>query len=79
MAVLASPQLLGWIAIAAAAGFLVWLLSPIFAPFLLAAILTYSFDPLVERLTRRRVPRTRAVGLRHVRTAYIASPLQRDS
>lgn len=63
MAVLASPQLWGWIAIAAAAGFLVWLLSPILAPFLFAAILAYIFDPLVERLTRRRVPRTLAVVL----------------
>jgi predicted PurR-regulated permease PerM len=63
MAVLASPQLWGWIAIAAAAGFLVWLLSPILAPFLFAAILAYIFDPLVERLTRRRVPRTLAVLL----------------
>ena len=60
---LASPQLWGWIAIALAAGFLVWLLSPILAPFLFAAILAYIFDPLVERLTRRRAPRTLAVIL----------------
>src|SRR6185295_901096 len=60
---LASPQLWGWIAIALAAGFLVWLLSPILAPFLFAAILAYIFDPLVERLERRRAPRTLAVIL----------------
>jgi predicted PurR-regulated permease PerM len=60
---LASPQLWAWIAIALAAGFLVWLLSPILAPFLFAAILAYICDPLVERLTRTRVPRTLAVVL----------------
>jgi predicted PurR-regulated permease PerM len=60
---LASPQLWAWIAIALAAGFLVWLLSPILAPFLFAAILAYICDPLVERLTRHRVPRTLAVVL----------------
>src|SRR2546426_3954411 len=63
MPALASPQLWAWITIALAAGFLVWLLSPILAPFLFAAILAYIFDPLVERLTRHRVPRTLAVVL----------------
>ena len=63
MPALASPQLWGWIAIALAAGFLVWLLSPILAPFLMAAILAYICDPLVERLTRRGVPRSAAVVL----------------
>ena len=63
MPLLASPQLWAWIAIAAAAGYLLWLLSPILAPFLFAGILAYMFDPLVERLTRRRVPRTLAVVL----------------
>jgi predicted PurR-regulated permease PerM len=62
MALLASPQLWAWIAIAAAAGYL-WLLSPILAPFLFAGIIAHIFDPLVERLTRRRVPRTHAVLL----------------
>jgi predicted PurR-regulated permease PerM len=60
---LASPQLWGWLAIAAATGLLVWLLSPILTPFLLAAVLAYIFDPLVERLTRYRVPRALAVVL----------------
>jgi predicted PurR-regulated permease PerM len=63
MPALASPQLWGWIAIALAAGFLVWLLSPILAPFLFAAILAYICNPLVERLTRRRLPRPAAVLL----------------
>jgi predicted PurR-regulated permease PerM len=54
-------QLWAWLAIAAALGFLVWLLSPILAPFLFAAILAYILDPLVERLSRPGVPRTLAV------------------
>ena len=61
MAALASPQLWAWIAIAAAAGWLVWLLSPILAPFLFAAVLAYILDPIVEQLTRRNMPRTLAV------------------
>jgi predicted PurR-regulated permease PerM len=61
MAALASPQLWAWIAIAAAAGWLVWLLSPILAPFLFAAVLAYILDPIVEQLTRRKMPRTLAV------------------
>jgi predicted PurR-regulated permease PerM len=63
MAALASPQLWAWIAIAVASGLLVWLLSPILAPFLFGAILAYIFAPIVEKLTRRRVPRTLAVVL----------------
>ena len=59
--ILSNGQLWAWIAIAFAAGFLVWLLSPILAPFLAGGILAYIFDPIVERLTRRRVPRTLAV------------------
>lgn len=61
--VFANPQLWAWTAIAAVAGWLVWLLSPILAPFLFAAILGYVLDPLVEKLTARRIPRTLAVLL----------------
>ena len=35
-----------------------WVLSPILAPFLAAAILAYIFDPLVDRLEARGVSRT---------------------
>ena len=59
--ILTNGLLWAWLAIAFSAGFLVWLLSPILAPFLTGAILAYIFDPIVERLTRRRVPRTLAV------------------
>jgi len=61
--ILANPLLWGWLAIAAVATGLVWLLSPILAPFLFAGILAYVLDPLVEKLARRRVPRTLAVVL----------------
>ena len=59
--ILTNGQLWAWVAIAFGAGFLVWLLSPILAPFLAGAILAYIFDPIVERLTRKRMPRTLAV------------------
>ncbi len=60
---LANPLLWSWVAIAGAALWLVWLLSPILAPFLFAAILAYILDPLVEKMSGRRVPRTLAVVL----------------
>jgi predicted PurR-regulated permease PerM len=56
--VFAREQFWAWLAIALIAGGLLWMLSPILAPFLFAAILAYILDPLVERLQRRRVPRT---------------------
>ena len=37
---------------------LLWLLSPILAPFLAAAILAYIFDPAVSKLESRGIPRT---------------------
>jgi len=61
--ILANPLLWAWIAITAAAFWLIWLLSPILAPFLFAAILAYVLNPLVERLVRHRVRRTFAVLL----------------
>lgn len=39
-------------------GFLLWVLSPILAPFLAAAILAFIFDPMVSRLEKKGVPRT---------------------
>ena len=44
-------------------GFLLWLLSPILAPFLAAAILAYVFDPLVSGLERKGVPRPLGTGI----------------
>lgn len=47
----------------AAIGLLIYLLAPILSPFLFAAIVAYICLPLVDRLARRRVPRTLAVVL----------------
>lgn len=59
----ADARFWGWLAVALATGGLLYLLSPILAPFLFAAILAYILDPLVERLSGRYVPRTLAVVL----------------
>ncbi len=59
----ANPQFWGWIAVALVVGGLLYLLSPILAPFLFAAILAYILDPIVERLTGKYLPRTLAVVL----------------
>ncbi len=59
----ANPHFWGWLAVALVVGGLLYLLAPILAPFLFAAILAYILDPLVERLTGKFVPRTLAVLL----------------
>ncbi len=59
----ANVQLWGWLAVALTTLGLLYLLSPILAPFLFAAILAYILDPLVERLSGKYVPRTLAVVL----------------
>lgn len=45
----------------AAGGWLLYLLSPILTPFVVAALLAYLGDPLVDRLEARRLPRALAV------------------
>jgi predicted PurR-regulated permease PerM len=59
----ANPHFWGWTAVATASCALLYLLSPILAPFLLAGILAYILDPLVERLAGKYVPRTLAAVL----------------
>ncbi len=61
--VLARQQTWVWFSIAVAAAGLVYLLSPILAPFLFAGILAYILDPLVEKLTGRHLRRSFAVVL----------------
>lgn len=46
-----------WVGAIVLVGVLVWLLAPVFTPFLLAAILGYILNPGVDWLERRRVPR----------------------
>lgn len=48
-----------WLLIAAVIGWLIWLLSPILMPFMLAAVFAYLGDPLVDRLERLRLGRLR--------------------
>lgn len=56
-------QAIAWIGLGLAILWLFYQLSPILAPFLLAAILAYICDPLVERLEAWRVPRTLGVAI----------------
>ncbi|MGQ0593755.1 MAG: AI-2E family transporter [Gammaproteobacteria bacterium] len=50
-----------WLALAVVTAVLIYLLSPILTPFLLAVILAYMGDPLVDRLEAKRIPRTLGV------------------
>ena len=50
-----------WLALLLFAGFLFYLLTPVLTPFLLATLLAYLGDPLVDRLQRWRMSRTFAV------------------
>lgn len=56
-------QTLSWIALAALAVALLWLLAPVLMPFIVGAVLAYALHPLVEALARRRWPRVLAVLL----------------
>jgi predicted PurR-regulated permease PerM len=57
----AQRQTLSWLLIALVGVLLVWLLSPVLTPFLIAGVLAYMLLPPVERLVKRRVPRVLAV------------------
>ena len=52
-----------WLVIITAIGWLVWLLSPILMPFMLAAVFAYLGDPLVDRLERLRIGRGLAASI----------------
>ena len=52
-----------WIAGLLLGGWLVYLLAPILTPFLLAGLLAYLGDPLVDKLEARRFPRTAATAV----------------
>ncbi len=54
-------RLLVGVGIVAGAGVFVYLLAPILMPFLVGALFAYLGQPLVARLTRRRLPRVVAV------------------
>lgn len=52
---------LSWAGVALAAALLLWLLTPVLAPFIAAAVLAYALAPVVHALVVRRVPRVLAV------------------
>jgi predicted PurR-regulated permease PerM len=64
----AQRRTLLWCAVAAVAALLLWLLSPVLTPFIVAAVLAYALHPLVEMLAARRWPRLAAVVLVEVVT-----------
>ncbi len=49
---------LWWLVLACVSGVLIYLLSPILTPFLLAAVIAYICNPLVRRLADRNISRT---------------------
>ncbi|WP_220429098.1 AI-2E family transporter [Vulcaniibacterium gelatinicum] len=52
-----------WLLIALVTGWLLWLLAPILTPFVLAAMLGWLGDPLVDRLQKWRLSRALAVTI----------------
>jgi len=50
-----------WLLSVLVVGYLVYLLAPVLTPFMVAAILAYIGDPLVDRLEKYKMPRTLAV------------------
>ena len=50
-----------WLLLVLVSGFLIYLLAPVLTPFMVAAILAYIGDPLVDRLENYKLPRTLAV------------------
>lgn len=60
---LTKPQrlALGWLGLTLASLALLWLLAPVLAPFIAAAVLAYALAPGVQALADRRVPRVLAV------------------
>lgn len=61
---LLTPRLLGWAAVALLVALAFWLLAPVLAPFIVAAVLAYVLHPLVLRLIRLtggRLPKVLAV------------------
>ena len=65
-----------WSLIAALLSFVVWLLAPVLAPFVVAAVLAYALTPVVDwldNLGRGRIPRVLAVIV--VETLFVVALL----
>jgi len=54
-------RILAWLGVLLLAALALWLLAPVLAPFVIAAVLAYVLHPLVLRLQGWRVPQTLAV------------------
>jgi len=52
-----------WLTLIVIGGLLVYLLAPVLTPFVIAAILAYIGDPLVDKLERYKLPRIAAVAI----------------
>lgn len=66
----AQRKTVSWLLIALLAIFLVWALSPVLMPFIVAGVLAYVLRPAVDALAKRRVPRALAVMLVEVAAAF---------
>ncbi|HET7865306.1 MAG TPA: AI-2E family transporter [Burkholderiaceae bacterium] len=66
---------LGWLALAAVAIGVVWLLGPVLTPFLAAAVLAYALHPAVERIGRPRGKLPRVVAVLLVELGMLAALL----
>ncbi|MFU8823762.1 AI-2E family transporter [Yoonia sp.] len=56
-------KVFAWAGLAALAGVLLWLLSPMLLPFVFAMVLAYFLDPIVRKLVSRGMPRVWAALL----------------
>jgi len=61
-----------WLAIAILTGVLIYLLAPVLTPFIVAALLAYIADPLVDKLEERKISRTAGVTIVFVVLTSIA-------
>ena len=68
----AQRQALNWTALTAGAVLLLWLLAPVLTPFVVAAVLAYALQPMVERLVAHRWPRVAAVLMVEVLALLLA-------
>lgn len=62
-----------WLTVFVIGGVLVYLLAPVLTPFMIAAILAYIGDPLVDRLENYKLPRTLAVVVVFVLLTLVAA------
>ena len=61
-----------WLLLVVIAGVLIYLLAPVLTPFVVAAILAYLGDPLVDRLEKYKLPRTLAVAIVFIALTLLA-------